>query len=317
MTDVIYAVVPLLAVSAISCFGLAFAIRGGKSEDVPSPQPTPRQDGSDLGQTNTQPEVRPDVEQQQRRAETEAEKTIDKEAAAAIEETRKAVQAIAAGKADEARVAIQSATENTNLLLSQNSATAAIPANIEVQVFDLAPGDPSSIMDIAKDVSLAVDNKDFPTARVLLHSLMSEVRVRSYNLPLATFPFALKEAARLLDQNKTKEASAVLLTALNTLVVMDRISSIPLLLAREDVSKAQKETDKAKARMLLEEARTQIQRSRDLGYAGKDPMYVALNDQIDDLEKRLKGGGELGELFSRLKERISSFLREHSEQPHH
>jgi hypothetical protein len=316
MTDVMYAVVPLLTVSAISCFGLAFAIRGGKSEGVPPPGPTPNQNGSDPGQNNAPPQVRPDVEQQQRRAEAEAEKTVDNQAASAIEETRKAVQAIAANNVDEARVAIKSATEKTNLLLSQNSAAAAIPANVEVQVFDLAPGDPSSILDIAKDVSLAVDNKDFPTARVLLHSLMSEVRVRSYNLPLATFPFALKEAARLLDQKKMKEANAVLLTALHTLVVIDRVSSIPLLLAREDVSKAQKETDKEKARMLLEQARTQIQRSRDLGYAGKDPMYVVLSDQIDDLEKRLKGGGELGEFYNRLKERISNFLKEHSEQPH-
>jgi hypothetical protein len=69
--------------------------------------------------------------------------------------------------------------------------------------------------------------------------------------------------------------------------------------------------------MLLEEARTQIQRSRDLGYAAKDPIYISLSEQIDDLEKRLKGGGELGELYNRLKERISSFLKEHSEQPNH
>jgi hypothetical protein len=317
MTDVMYAVVPFLTVSAISCFGLAFAIRSERSEDVPPPQRTPSQSGADRGQSNTPPEVRSDVEQQQRRAEAEAEKTLDKRAAAAIEETRKAVQAIAANNVDEARAAIESATEKTNLLLSQNSVTAAIPSNVEVQVFDLAPGDPSSIMDIAKDVSLAVDNKDFPTARVLLHSLMSEVRIRSYNLPLATFPFALKEATRLLDQKKMREANAVLLTALHTLVVIDRVSSIPLLLAREDISKAQKETDKVKARMLLEQARTQIQRSRNLGYAGKDPMYVALSDQIDDLEKRLKGGGELGEFYNRLKERISNFLKEHSEQPHH
>jgi hypothetical protein len=315
MTDAMYAVLPLLTVSAISCFGLAFAIRGERAEDAAQPGPSPTQDRSDPDQNSTLAQVRPDVEQQRRRAEAEAEETVDKQAAAAVEEARKAVEAIVANRTEEARAAIKAAAEKTNLLLSQNSTTAAIPAHVEVEVFDLAPGEFSSIMDIAKDVSLAVDDKDFPTARVLLHSLMSEVRVRTYNLPLATFPFALNEAARLIDQKKMKEANAVLLTALNTLVVMDRISPIPLLLARENISKAQKETARAKARVLLEEARAQIQRSRDLGYAGKDPIYVALSEQIDDLEKRMKGGGELGEFFNRLKERISNFVKEHSEPP--
>lgn len=316
MTDVPYAVVPLLAVSAISCFGLAFALRAEKSDDAPPPGPTPKQDGSDLGQNNTERQVQPEVEEQQRRAQAEAEKTIDKEAVAAIEDARKAVDAIAANKNDEALAAIQRATGKINLLVTHNPAVAVIPANVEVAVFDWAPGDPFSIMDIAKDVSRAIDDKDFPVARVLLHSLMSEVRVRTYNLPLATFPLALKEATLLLEQKKTREARAVLLTALNTLVLIDRISPIPLLLARENITKAQNEDDKSKALMLLEEGKAQIQRSRDLGYAGRDPTYVALNDQIDKLEKRLKGGVELAELYTRLKERLSSFLKEHWEQPH-
>jgi len=37
----------------------------------------------------------------------------------------------------------------------------------------------------------------------------------------------LKEAARLLDQKKTKEASDVLLTALNTLMVVDNVTPLP------------------------------------------------------------------------------------------
>ena len=314
MTDVLYAVVPLLTVSLISCVGLAIALRIDKSDGAPPPDPTPGRNSSEPDQQKAEQQSQEDIEHQQARAKAEAEKAIDKDAVTVVEETRKAVAAIAENKNDEAIAAMERARGKVNSLLSHNAATAVIPVDVEAEVFDVAPGDPSAIMDIAKDVSRAVDDKDFPAARALLHSLMSEVRIRTYNLPLVTFPLALNEAAHLMEQKKAKEASAVLVTALRTLVVADRISPIPLLLARENVSKAQKEKDKAKALKFLEEARTQIERSRDLGYAGRDPGYVALNNQIENLEKQMKGGKELTELYSKVKERLASFLKEQSEQ---
>ncbi|MGC2402164.1 MAG: YfdX family protein, partial [Acidobacteriaceae bacterium] len=66
----------------------------------------------------------------------------------------------------------------------------------------------------------------------LLYGLTSEIRVRTYNLPLATYPLALTEAARLLDQQKNQDANTVLLTALNTLAIIDRVTPLPLVLAR-------------------------------------------------------------------------------------
>jgi hypothetical protein len=48
---------------------------------------------------------------------------------------------------------------------------------------------------------------------------------------LVSYPTALKEAARLLDQNQPKEAAETLLTALNTLMVNDQVTPIPLVLA--------------------------------------------------------------------------------------
>jgi YfdX protein len=73
----------------------------------------------------------------------------------------------------------------------------------------------------------AVGAKDYPTARVILYSLTREIRSRTFNLPLATYPDALKEAARLLDEKENQEASNVLLTALNTLVVVDKVTPLP------------------------------------------------------------------------------------------
>jgi hypothetical protein len=86
---------------------------------------------------------------------------------------------------------------------------------------------------------MAMDMNDLPKARTLLDFLRSEIRVRTYHLPLATYPAALQEAARLLDQKKTREAGTVLLVALNTLDVIDQVSAIPLLLAKEAINEAQ------------------------------------------------------------------------------
>ena len=98
----------------------------------------------------------------------------------------------------------------------------ALIENGEASVVDLAPLNLDDIRAITDVVDGAVRQRDYPTARLLLHGLTSEIRVRTMNLPLGRYPDALREAARLLDQQKNEEASSVLLTALNTLTVVER-----------------------------------------------------------------------------------------------
>ena len=140
--------------------------------------------------------------------------------------------------------------------------------------------------------------------------------MRIYNIPLATYPVALKSAARLLDQNKTQEAQTALTTALDTLVVVDRVSPIPLILARAAVSAAQTERDKDKtaAQTLLETAKKELDRSKELGYAGNDPVYGSLNNDISNIEKQLKGGNDTSSVFASLREKLNSFLKQQSQQ---
>lgn len=115
----------------------------------------------------------------------------------------------------------------------------------------------------------------------------------------------------MLNQKKNKEASAVLLTALNTLVVIDRVTPLPLVIARDAINAAQieRQKDKDAALKLLETAKAEVQRSRDLGYAGKDAECIALFKQISDLEKQIKGTEDTGSLLAGLKEKLSSFHR--------
>jgi hypothetical protein len=201
-------------------------------------------------------------------------------------------------------------------LVARNPTTALIPVSTEVEVVDAAPQDSKAIVQIAENASSAFHAKDYPAARVLLYGLTSELRVRTYNLPLASYPLALAQAARLLDQHKTQDANTILLTALNTLAVIDHVTPLPLLLARAAIDQArdQSQKDKAMSQTLLETAKKQLQRSKDLGYAGEDPEYAALNSDISNLEKQIKGNADATSVFAKLEDRFSTFLKRQSER---
>jgi hypothetical protein len=259
----------------------------------------------------------PELGKQREKAEQEATRTLDKEAIAAVQETIGAVRELSESKTDAALQAIEHATGKLDIVLARNPEAALVPIDLEVLIIDNIPENwgESQIANIADAASLAIDELDFPTARSVLRRLMSEIRVRTYQLPLGTYPTALKQAARLLADQKTKDAQTVLLTALGALVMVDRIISIPLLLAREhiDQASAAAATDKGKAQQLLEKAKKELGRSRSLGYAGYDPEYLTLKDEISRLAKQLKSGEETGSAFRSLKEKFAALLKRQSE----
>lgn len=301
--------------------GVSLSSTDQSSDEKASPSAATRlQPPSDVQSQTKQTEQRaqPEVEQQRKKAQDESKKTLDKEAIAAIEQTQKAVDAIAAGKTDLALSAVEEATRSIDALVAHNKANALIPAESEIQIIDTAPHDTQAILEIAQDVSRALDDKNYPTARALLYTLMSEIRVRTFNLPLATYPDALREAARLLGQKDLGKAKNVLLTALNTLVVVDRVTPIPLVLARDAINQAQAKSkqDKKAAQGLLERARQEVERARELGYAGKDKEYASLIGEISNLEKELKGDEDVGVVFSKVKDKLSAFLKRQSTQRH-
>ena len=110
----------------------------------------------------------------------------------------------------------------------------------------------------------------------------------------------------------------MLLTALNTLVVVDHVTPVPLVLAQAAVAAAQqlRDKDKAEAQKLLDEAKYEVERAKELGYAGNDPEYAALDKAMSDLQAQLKDGGDTASAFSALKDRVSVFLKRLSEGAH-
>lgn len=258
---------------------------------------------------------RPEVEGQRQEAEKQAAANLDQEAIAAITETTNALKAISENRMPDAMSAIERATGKIDVLLARNPKSALIPVAIDVNLIDLAPLEIDAIKTRARLAERATDDRELPMARVLLDGLTSEIRVRTTNLPLVSYPAAMQTAARLLDEKKTEDATNVLLTALNTLVVTDQATPLPLLLTRAAIDAAQtvRDKDKNAAQSHLAMARFELERARELGYAAKDPEYTALDRSISDLEKQVQGTGDTQPAFEKLKERVAAFFKRQSE----
>jgi YfdX protein len=269
----------------------------------------------EMQRNRAEQQARPDLEKWRNEAEQQALKTLDKDAIAAIEQTVQAIDSIAAGKTADALKGIEEATGKVNIVLARNPELALIPVSVEALIIDTAPRDIDDIEKLADAADKAILVDDFPTARALLGALRSEVRVRTYNLPLGIYPTALQEAARLLDKD-SQAASIALLAALNTLVTVDQVTPLPLLNAQEAINQAQTsaQKDKNAAQKVVETAEFELNRAMALGYVGQDPEYPALKDDISNLKKQLKGSEDTTSAFSKLKARLGAFLKRKSDR---
>ena len=230
----------------------------------------------EMQQNRAEQQARPTLEKRRNEAEQQALKTLDKDAIAAIEQTVQAINSIAAGKTADALKGIEEATGKVNIVLARNPELALIPVSVETLIIDTAPRGIDDIKKLADAVDAAIMLDDFPTARVLLGALRSELRVRTYALPLGIYPTTLQEAARLLDKD-SQAASIALLAALKSLVTVDQITPLPLLVAQEAISQAQEsvQKDKNATQKVVETAEFELNRAIALGYAGQDPEYSA------------------------------------------
>jgi hypothetical protein len=269
----------------------------------------------EMQRNRAEQEARPNLEKWRNEAEQQALKTLDKDATAAIEQTLQAIDRLAAGKTADALKSIEEATGKVNIVLARNPELALIPVSVEALIIDTAPRDIDDIAKLADAVDAAIILDDFPTARALLGALRSELCVRTYNLPLGIYPTALQEAARLLDKD-SEAAGITLLAALNALVTVDQVTPLPLLIAQEAVNQAQTlaQKDKNAAQKVLETAEFELNRAMALGYTGQDSEYTALKDDISNLKKQLKGSEDTNSAFSKLKARLSAFLKRESDR---
>lgn len=295
-----------IAVAASLAASLPLVATAAKAQD---PAPVRAANGQ-AGEQTPPLQARPDIETQHTQAQQQAQSTVDRDAAAVITETRAALEAIEKNDKAAALAALERATGKANILLARNPAAAFIPTDAEVQLIETAPADLATISTATDAVSVAINRKDYPLARVLLDSLRSEIRIRSYSLPLATYPAALLEAARLLEAGQTDEAGAALRAALTTIVIVDRSIPLPLIEATSAIASAEaaRTRDKPAALAHLAVGRDALRRAQALGYI-ETSSATGLETAIAGLERQLRGAGDSTAAFGKLRSDLGDLSR--------
>jgi hypothetical protein len=232
--------------------------------------------------------------------------TLVDEAVSALDETQAAIYAIDAGKNQEAIDALARATGKLEIILAREPNLALVPAANSVIKHDVlaAPKDVKALSDRVEDL---IDKGRLQEARRLMEGLASEMVIRTSNLPLGTYPDAIKRAAVLLGEQKPQEAKRVLLNALSTIVVTETIIPLPIIRAEASVKAARvlaaKESrtqeDKQAIAAELQKAREQIELAQALGYATKKELDD-LQDAIKELERETGGGNAATRFFERI-----------------
>ncbi len=250
----------------------------------------------------------------------EKRKTLLADATSAIQETQTALKQLDVGKKKEALAALERATGKLDIILARDPTLTLAPAGVNVITVDLQGGI-EVVQALRKQIKDLMDAGRLQEARRLMGSLASETVVSVSNIPLATYPAAIKDAAKLIDQNKLDDAKGVLQAALNTQVVTETIIPLPVVNAQTSLKEAEVLAEKKdrtteankQLKAYLDNARRQLERAQALGY-GKKSDFETLYQQLKDIEQKTADNKFGTGLFDKIENSIAGFIK--SSQPH-
>ena len=208
-----------------------------------------------------------------------------------------------------AKKTLEKAIGKLEVVLNHPNAPALLPIDSAITATEYL-GDLKSIQETLAAVKKLLAVGKVQEARRLLNTLQSEIDIVTVNLPLVSYPQALKLAARYLNEGKVKEARDVLDMALGTLVQNEIVIPLPLLKADALVTAASKvaKSDKEQALKHLEAAREELKIAKALGYTStSDTTYKMLDEAIEKVEKEIKGANKAEKLFEELMAKLKEF----------
>ena len=258
--------------------------------------------------------VQPDVNKKANDAIEEKRKILIADAQTAIAEAEKALQALNNNKNNEALEALAIATGKLELVLARNPKLALAPVRSEVVMHDLL-ANKDTVKAVFKQAKEYLSDGEVQKARPLISVLASEIQLRTTNIPLETYPAAIKAITPLIDAGKIDEAKARLQATLNTLVVTNEAIPLPKLRAEHMLKAAQtlaekkgrSKDDNDKLTTNLQGAREQLELAELLGYGTKQdykPMYA----QLDEIAKKSAAGKDGLDWFDKIKKQIASLI---------
>ncbi len=250
------------------------------------------------------------VEKEKKKAK-EVANNLDQKAIKAVADTYKVLDLLKQKKSKQALELLKKVIGEMEIILAANKKAALIPINsyqVVVDV-DLSPKEIRSRID---DVREKLNAGDIQGARQILDTLQSEIDVIIEQLPLGTYPDAMKLASKYIIDGKIDEAKSVLSIALNSMVLKTIVIPLPLVRAA-DLIKAASNTakiDKTQALKYLDEAKKQLKVAELLGYGKKDSKtYNDLEKRIESIQKEIKGQNKAEKMFEELINKLKEFRK--------
>lgn len=309
-----------LPVTAVLIMGLClmFGIgcRAVSKESKPSDreEPVPAADKASAEAKSAEAKsVDPAVQSEVERMEAEKRATLLKDAQSALAETRDALAALDRNDKQAALTALEDVTGKLDLVVARDPKIAFAPVNVSTTMFDLY-ATPETVKGAVRQARVDLSDNRVQDARLLVSTLASEADIHITEIPLATYPAAIKAVAPLIDNGNINEAKAALYTALSTLVIqtyiipLPKIRAIAMLAAAETLAntRERKEEDAARVHSLIDATRRELQLAEALGY-GTMENYKPLYAQLDDIQKKADSGQSGKNLFDRIRNSLKNF----------
>jgi len=236
------------------------------------------------------------------------EEVLIQDAMSALEKTKDALIAFDKNDNKLALKYMEEALGKLDLILARDPNLKLVPVDVQSQIVQLV-SDLETIKQTRKEAEKLVKKGHLQAARQLLNTLASEIRISTYNIPLLTYPVAIKLAVRKHDEGDMDEAKQVLDNALNTLVVEKVIIPIPVINAQFMVGIAadSMETNKTKTLELLNNAQNQLELAEALGYGDRDREFRDIDKNIEEIKNKINKDEKATGLLDSLKTRMQSF----------
>ncbi len=246
----------------------------------------------------------------------EKRKKLVSQAVDALDETRAALKALDDKDTKKAVSKLEDATGKLEILLARDPGLQLVPAAINVRTYSVL-ATPQNIMKIRDQVKTLLDAGRIQQARHIMMGLASETDINTTNIPLATYPAAIKLAARLIYQGKIATAKNVLQSALNTTVITQAIVPLPVVAARISLQEAERlaenthRNDKQNLRLseLLDSANASIKMAEDLGY-GQKKDFKNFYAEIAKIRNKTSSGQSGTGFFETIKKYLASMTND-------
>jgi len=262
-------------------------------------------------------ELKDNVEKKSAETQDSESEALIQDALKAYNETITAAEALDKGDKKGAMDALESSIGKLDIVLSQRPDLSLIPIESRVETIDIV-SDLPTIEDKRAEAEFLVEKGHLQDARRLLDTLVSEIRITTANLPMETYPVAIRGIARLIEENKIDDAKLALQQVLSTVVVVERSIPIPIINCELLLTEAQKIVQKEKSEKIskenkdkvlgiLDQAKVELESAEALGYGRKNVEFEGIRNDIKEIGNKIKQSEKTGNLFDNLKERLKKF----------